>query len=295
MNLPGPIVSPAWLSQYLKHPGVAVIDVRWSATGGTVVARREYEDAHIPGAAFADVDRDLSSDAFVDGPGRHPLPSPEAFARFMASLGLDDELIFVVYDDVRGSVAARLWWMLWATGHEVALLDGGIEAWVHDGGHVERGPMRRREPALFRPVPWPRDRIVTADAVHLTLDAGSAPVLDGRAAERYRGEVERLDPVPGHIPGAVSAPWTEMLDDRGRFKRPEELRRFFEALGVRDDAAVAHCGSGVTSCLLLLGMRVAGFGDARLYEGSWSDWVHDPSRPVATGPQRGRIPPPLPA
>jgi thiosulfate/3-mercaptopyruvate sulfurtransferase len=287
MNLPGPVVSPAWLSQYLKHPGLALIDVRWSPTGSTTVARREFEERHIPGAAFADIDRDLSSRPFVDGPGRHPLPTPEAFARFMASLGLDDEMDFVVYDDVRGSVAGRLWWMLSITGHEVALLDGGIDAWIEDGGQIERGPMPRRDPALFRPVPWPRDRIVGPDAVTLTLDAGSAPVLDARAAERYRGEVERLDPVAGHIPRAVSAPWTEYLDERGRFKTPSELRAYFEALEVRGDAAIAHCGSGITACQTLLALRVAGFGDARLYEGSWSDWVRDPSRPVATGPEPG--------
>jgi thiosulfate/3-mercaptopyruvate sulfurtransferase len=292
MNLPGPVVSPAWLSQYLKHPGLALIDVRWSVTGGTTVARREYDEAHIPGAAFADLDRDLSSRPFVDGPGRHPLLTPEAFARFMSSLGTDDEMTFVVYDDVRGSVAARLWWMLWITGHEVALLDGGLEAWVGDGGVPERGPMKRRDPAFFRPVPWPRDRVVGADAVILTLDADSAPVLDARVAERYRGEVERLDPVLGHIPGARSAPWTDYLDERGRFRTPHELRAYFEAHGVRNDAVIAHCGSGVTSCLTLLAVRLAGFGDARLYEGSWSDWTRDPERPIATGPEPGRLTPP---
>lgn len=292
MNLPGPVVSPAWLSQYLKHPGLALIDVRWSPTGSTTVARREFEERHIPGAAFADVDRDLSSRPFADGPGRHPLPTPEAFARFMSSLGFDDEMDFVVYDDVRGSVAARLWWMLWITGHEVALLDGGLDAWVEDGGTPARGPIERREPALFRPVPWPRDRVVGADAVILTLDAASAPVLDSRVVERYRGEVERLDPVPGHIPGALSAPWSDHLDERGRFRSAHDLRAYFEALGVRDDAVIAHCGSGVTACHTLLALRRAGFGDARLYEGSWSDWVRDPDRPIATGPEPGRIEPP---
>jgi thiosulfate/3-mercaptopyruvate sulfurtransferase len=291
MNLPGPLVSPAWLSQYMKHPGLALIDVRWSPTGSTVVAFREYEERHIPGAAFADIDRDLSGRPFAEGPGRHPLPTPEAFARFISSLGFDDEMTFVVYDDVHGSVAGRLWWMLWITGHDAALLDGGLDAWVEDGGVTERGIRPRHDPALFRPVPWPRDRIVGPDAVILTLDAGSAPVLDARAAERYRGEVERLDPVAGHIPGALSAPWSDYLDERGRFKAPQELRAYFEERGVRGDAAIAHCGSGVTACQALLALRVAGFGDARLYEGSWSDWVRDPSRPVATGSEPGDPPP----
>ncbi|MGZ4150360.1 MAG: sulfurtransferase, partial [Actinomycetota bacterium] len=201
----------------------------------------------------------------------------------MASIGVDDEMIVIAYDDVRGSVAARLWWMLWITGHQVALLDGGLEAWVRDGGVPERGPARPRERALFTPVPWPTDRIVAAGAVESTIRAGTAPVLDARVAERYRGEVEPYDPVAGHVPGARSAPWVDNQDADGRFLPPEVLRERYGALGVTNDAAIAYCGSGVTSCLDLFAINLAGFGDARLYEGSWSDWVHAGDRPVATG------------
>jgi thiosulfate/3-mercaptopyruvate sulfurtransferase len=279
------LVSPAWLSGYLRHPAVAVIDVRWAPRGGLTVSRREYEDGHIPGAAFMDVDRDLSGTPFTGGPGRHPLPDPEVFAHKMEALGIDDEMFVIAYDDQRGSLAARLWWMLWITGHQVSLLDGGLEAWTRDGGQLERGPMKPREAAaLFTAVPWPTDRIVTAGAVESTVRSSSAAVLDARVGERYRGEVEPHDPVAGHIPGARSAPWDMDLDEDGMFLPSDVLHAKYEALGVTGDAAICYCGSGVTACHGLFALRYAGFGDARLFEGSWSDWVRDPDRPVATGP-----------
>lgn len=285
---PGMLVSPAWLSEYVRHPGVAVVDVRWSPTGSTPVARRGFEDGHVPGAVFLDIDRDLAARAFSAGPGRHPLPSPESFASTMSSVGVDDEMLVIAYDDVRGSVAARLWWMLWITGRRAALLDGGLQAWEADGGGIETGPARTREPAVFAPVPWPSDRIVDADAVALTARAKVAPVLDVRAGERYRGELEKIDPVAGHIPGAVSAPWEDNLDpETGRFLPAATLRERYEALGVRGDATICHCGSGVTACLGLFALRYAGFGDARLYEGSWSDWVSEDEHSVASGPEPG--------
>ncbi|MEX0985153.1 MAG: sulfurtransferase [Actinomycetota bacterium] len=287
MRLPNLLVTPAWLSGHLKHPGVAILDVRWSSSGGPTATRRAYEDGHIPGAGYIDVDRDLAAAPFVGGPGRHPLPTPETFAAKMAAHGIDDEMFVVVYDDVRGSVAARLWWMLWITGHQVALLDGGLEAWTREGGTLERGAPKPRDRALFTSLPWPPDRVVHAGAVDSTIRAGTAPVLDARVEERYRGDVETIDPVAGHIPGARSAAWTGNLDEDGSFLAPEALRARFEALGVTGDAAIAYCGSGVTSCHDLLALRLAGFGDARLYEGSWSDWVHEGDRPVATGPDPG--------
>jgi thiosulfate/3-mercaptopyruvate sulfurtransferase len=283
VRTPGTLVDAGWVSAHLRHPDVLIVDVRWSPRGGPNVARRGFEDGHIPSAAFLDVDQDLSGTPFADGPGRHPLPTPEAFAAVMASLGVDDEMFVVAYDDVRGSVAARLWWMLWITGHQVALLDGGYEAWIQAEGAIERGPAQRRPRAIFSPVPWPKDRIVSADAVALTLRAATAPVLDARVEERYRGEDEPIDPVAGHIPGARSASWTENLDERGRFLPSDVLRQRYAALGVVGDAAIAYCGSGVTSCHDLFALQRAGFGDARLYEGSWSDWIHDGTRPIATG------------
>jgi len=290
MRPPAQLVSPGWVAEHLRHPGVVIVDVRWSPTGSTVVSRREFEDGHIPGAAFLDVDADLAGRPFRDGPGRHPLPHPDEFAETMAKIGIDDEMHVVAYDDVRGSVAARLWWMLWITGHQAALLDGGLQAWRAEGGGIEYGPAKKREKALFTPEHWPGDRVVRADAVVATLRAGAAPVLDARVPERYRGEAEKMDPVAGHIPGAVSASWTDNLDERGRFLPPEELRERYAGLGVTGDAAVAYCGSGVTACMDLFALRLAGFGDARLYEGSWSDWVSDPDRPVATGGSAGTPP-----
>ena len=287
MKDPGILVDAAWLSGNLKHPGVAVIDVRWSPRGSYAVAKREYEDAHIPGAAFLDVDRDLAGTPFSGGPGRHPLPDPDRFAAKMSALGIDDEMLVVAYDDVRGSVAARLWWMLWVTGHRAALLDGGLEVWRAQGGATESGPMAPRERVFFASVPWPTDRIAAASAVESTIRAGSAPVIDARAAERYRAETEPFDPVAGHIPGARSAPWTENLREDGTFLSPDELRERYAALGVAGDAAICYCGSGVTSCHDLFAINLAGFGDARLYEGSWSDWVHEGDRPVADGPDPG--------
>lgn len=287
MNDPGILVSPAWLLGHLKHLGVAVIDVRWSPRGSYPVAKREYEDGHIPGAAFMDIDRDLAGKPFVGGPGRHPLPDPDVFAVKMAMLGIDDEMVVVAYDDVCGSVASRLWWMLWVTGHKVALLDGGLQAWRAQGGAIEAGPMTPRDRVLFASVPWPPDRIASASAVGSTLRAGTAPVLDARAPERYRGETEPYDPVAGHIPGARSAPWTENLREDGSFRSPEELRQRFAALGVTGDAAICSCGSGVNATHDLFAINLAGFGDARLYEGSWSDWVSTGERPVATGDEPG--------
>ncbi len=285
MTLPDLLVPPSWLAQHLRDPSLQVVDVRWSPQGGIVAARRTFEeDGHIPGAIFVDLDRHLSATPAGDERGRHPLPEPEAFAASMAGLGVDERMDIVVVDDVQGSVAARLWWMLSVTGRSVAMLDGGLKTWIEEGRDLERGPGSQPARGTFHPAMWPVDRIVDADAVELTIRVGSAPVIDVRAAERFRGEVEPLDPVAGHIPGAVNAPWPGNLDPgTGRFLDPQELRRRYEALGVTGDAAIVHCGSGVTSCHSLLALRLAGFGDARLYEGSWSGWVSDPDRSVATG------------
>jgi thiosulfate/3-mercaptopyruvate sulfurtransferase len=285
MSLPDVVVAPSWLAQHLRDPSLQVVDVRWSPEGGFLAARRTFEeDGHIPGAIFVDLDRHLSATPAGDERGRHPLPEPDAFAASMAGVGVDERMDIVVVDDVQGSVAARLWWMLSVTGRSVAMLDGGLQAWTREGGDLERGPGSQPARGTFHPAMWPVDRIVDADAVDLTIRVGSAPVIDVRVPERFRGEVEPLDPVAGHIPGAVNAPWTENLDpDTGRFLAPEVLRERYAALGVTGDAAIVHCGSGVTACHGLLALRLAGFGDARLYEGSWSGWVADPERPIATG------------
>jgi len=272
------LVDAAWLADHLVE--VDLVDVRWSPAEGAAGSIRDFEAGHIPGAILLDVDRDLAGDP-TNGPGRHPLPSPEAFARTLGEAGIGGVRPVIAYDDAQDSVAARLWWMLDGTGRACALLDGGLAAWT---GRLEAGPSRPRASVAVEPRPWPPDR--TADA-HEIL-AGERVVMDVRAPERYRGEVEPFDPVAGHIPGARSAPWTANLDANGRFLSGEALRDRFAALAI-DDRAIAQCGSGITACHSLFAMRLAGLGDARLYDGSWSDWVRDPQRPVATGVEPGSL------
>jgi thiosulfate/3-mercaptopyruvate sulfurtransferase len=278
------LVDPRWLrerAEPLASGELVLADVRWVAGGH---ARDAFALGHLPGAICVDVDTDLAAPPFV-GPGRHPLPSPESFAATMSRLGIGDRTAVIAYDDVGGWVAARLWWMLRVLDHEVALLDlPSLEAWSDEGGTLEAGPSETRTVARFTPMPWPADRVVDADTVDTVLREGAATVLDARAAERYRGETEPIDPVAGHLPGAVSAASAGNLDERGHLLEPPALRRRFEALGVRSDGeAIASCGSGIAASFTLFAMERAGLGLGRLYEGSWSDWVSDPLRPVAVG------------
>ena len=271
------LVDATWLASH--RDDVVVSDVRWSATGGTAEAERAFEAGHIPGAVFFDVDRDLAGGPFVDGPGRHPLPDPERFATALASRGIGADDLVVAYDG-GGGVAARLWWLLDALGRPCALLDGGLSSWPDPLG---TGPAVPRRVAAIDIRPWPEDRLVDAVGVAEALAAGDV-VLDARVGERYRGETEPIDPVAGHIPGARSAPFPDVLRADGRFRSQQELRTLFEAAGVTDASVpIAYCGSGVTASLDVFALKLAGLGDARLYEGSWSDWVHDGRRPVATG------------
>jgi thiosulfate/3-mercaptopyruvate sulfurtransferase len=281
-DLPGPLVDAAWLAANLGRPGLVVADVRWSVQGGTVAAQEAYEGGHVPGAVFVDVDRDLAAAPFVDGPGRHPLPTPEAFAATMRASGVGDDDAVVAYDDTGGSLAARLWWMLDVTGHAAAMLDAGLPAWP---GPLEAGPPPVLPRADFTPRPWPSDRIADAGEVAEAVRTGDAVVVDVRAGERYRGETEPIDPVPGHIPGARNLPWADHLDPATGLLLPADvLRERYRDIGVHDAGrAIVHCGSGITGCLGLLALRVAGLGEARLYQGSWSDWVHDPAHEVAMG------------
>jgi len=282
VELPGPLVSPAWLVDHLGDDGLVVADVRWAREGS---GREAFEGGHIEGAVFLDAADDLSD--VGQGAGRHPLPTPEAFARTMRAVGVGDDTCVVAYDDASGSVAARLWWMLDATGHVVALLDGGLGSWTRP---LAAGPATQRHATqAFTPRPWPAARLTDADGVAAALRT-SGVVLDARTAERYRGEVEPIDPVAGHIPGARSAPWSDNLDAAtGRILPAERLRERYETLGVRTgDDAIAYCGSGLTAALDLLALRLAGFDrDGRLYGASWSGWIEDPSRPVTVGGEPG--------
>jgi thiosulfate/3-mercaptopyruvate sulfurtransferase len=277
-----PLVDGAWLRAHRDDDDLVIADVRWVPGGSAAEA---FAAGHIPGAVSLDLDRDLAAPAF-EGPGRHPLPAPEDFANAMSRVGIADRTRVVAYDDVRGSVAARLWWMLDALGHPAALLDGGLEGW---DGPMEKSAGRQPAPAAFTVRAWPMSRIADAVEVDAALRDGSATVVDVRAAERYRGEVEPIDPIPGHIPGARNLPWTQTVDPQtGRFLAPAELGRRFEETGVTAGAGtITQCGSGVTACEGAFAMRVAGLGDPRIYAGSWSDWISDPARPIASGSEPG--------
>ncbi len=276
-----PVVDAGWLAGHRDE--VTVADVRWYLDGRS--GYEAFRQRHIPEAVFLDLDRCLASSPSA-AEGRHPLPSPATFATEMASLGIGNSTRLVAYDDDAGRVAARLVWLLRVSGHDAALLDGGIDAWP---GPFASGPpptgatSRSRGGALrgatFLLDRWPGQRFANAD------DVASAPlVLDARAPERFQGEVEPVDPRAGHIPGAKNAPTSANIDDEGRFKAPGALRAIYEALGVKPGIApVVYCGSGVTACHDLLALELAGLGQGRLYAGSWSQWSADPSRAAATG------------
>ena len=200
----------------------------------------------------------------------------------MSCAGIRDDDLVIVYDVSQGSHAVRLWWMLTVTGHRVAVLDGGLQSWV---GPLETGDSTPRSTAVFSPRAWPADVIADADAVASALASGEALVLDVRASERYRGEVEPYDVKAGHIPGALNAPWSDNLDAAtGRFRSPAELAERYADLGA-DQTTIVHCGSGITALHDALAMQIAGLPMPRLYVGSWSDWISDPDRSVATGEQ----------
>jgi thiosulfate/3-mercaptopyruvate sulfurtransferase len=256
---------------------VVLADVRWYLDGRS--GRAAYEAGHLPGAVFVDLDAWLSGDPAAGG-GRHPLPAPETFARGMAQLGIGDEHRVVAYDDAGGVIAARLVWMLRATGHDAALLDGGLAA--HEGPLDTAEP--RRPAATFTPRPWPAELL--ADVEDAT-DRRNV-VLDARPADRYRGAPDPHDPRAGHIPGARSLPCREHLGADGRLRSPQALRSRFAAVGVTgEEPVVSSCGSGVTACHTLLVMEHVGLGRGRLYAGSWSAYSREPGRPVATGDAPG--------
>ncbi len=276
------------LQGLLGRPHLAVIDCRFDLMN-PAKGLEAYLKGHIPGARYADLNRDLSAPVTAHS-GRHPLPAPEAFAARLGKLGVGDDTQVVAYDDANSSMAARLWWMLRWLGHDkVAVLDGGFKAWVAAGGAVESGEAaasaaHTAHTARFTPRVDPRTVLSTAD-LERALQAGTDLLVDARAAERFSGSVEPIDPVAGHVPGAVSHPFTVNLGADGRFLPAAELgRRWRERLdGKNPEQLIAMCGSGVTACHHLLSLEAAGLPGGRLYAGSWSEWIRDPRRPVARG------------
>lgn len=269
------------LREHLGRPGWAVVDCRFDLAD-VEAGRQAYGAGHIPGAVYAHLDEDLSG-AKTPASGRHPLPAPEALAQRLGRWGIGADTQVVAYDEANGAFAARLWWLLRWLGHPaVAVLDGGFRRWAQLGLPTT-SEVPAPAAAAFDPVPR-EDWLADADAVAAAATQGR-PVLDARAPERFRGEVEPIDPVAGHIPGALNVPFSGNLAADGRFLPAADLRRRFEAIldGQRPGEAIAMCGSGVTACHNLLAMCIAGLDGARLYPGSWSGWVSDPARPVAQG------------
>lgn len=278
----GPLISVEELAAAMGQSRAPIlVDVRWSLGGPAGI--QEYRRGHLPGARFVDLDTDLAGTP-GGGRGRHPLPDARWFQAAMREAGVCARRPVVVYDAAGGLSAARAWWLLRYFRHpDVRLLDGGYAAWTGYGLPTEVGELPLR-PGDFSATPGAMPLLDAHSAARLARDG---VLLDARAAERYRGEVEPIDPVAGHIPGARSAPTTASLGSDGRFLPGDELREHFVAAGVEPGSTVgAYCGSGVTAAHEVLALELAGVAGA-LYPGSWSEWVSDPERPVATGPEPG--------
>ncbi|MCB1772957.1 MAG: sulfurtransferase [Gammaproteobacteria bacterium] len=278
------LIDAATLGSHLDDPNLVVVDCRFDLAD-TGRGERDYAVSHVPGAFYAHLDRDLSSPITPDS-GRHPLPDINRLVDLFGRLGIRSETQVIAYDDSGGTMAVRLWWLLRWLGHDrVAVLDGGWPQWVA-GSHPQQ--TTANEPAASTRFSGEPDRsqVVTTDAIARQLETGANAIqlMDARTGERYRGEQEPIDPVAGHIPGAFNLPLTGNLGADGRFLPADELRaRYLEAIGDRKPQSVAAmCGSGVTACHNLLAMEIAGLPGGRLYAGSWSEWIRDAKRPVAT-------------
>ena len=276
------LISTADLAARLDDPSFVIVDARHDLGEPHTWGEAQYRRAHIPGARFVHVDRDLSAPKTGTN-GRHPLPSAEACAALFGRLGIDASKQVVTYDQGPGTYGARMWWMLRALGHRaVAVLDGGFAAWEHEGRAVTTvAPAVARASFVARPT-LPA---VDVAAVAANLSSPSMLLVDARGRERFRGDAEPIDRVAGHIPGSINRPFTENMTADGHFKPREQLRADFAALlGDRAPSAVVHtCGSGITACHNLLAMEHAGLPGARLYAGSWSEWSADPKRAIARG------------
>jgi thiosulfate/3-mercaptopyruvate sulfurtransferase len=276
------------------RPGIALLDCRFDLAAPEA-GRQAYLRSHIPGARYVDLNRELSAPVSAAS-GRHPLPEPQALAALLRALGVSPGAQAIVYDESNGSFAARAWWLLRWLGHpQVAVLDGGMSAWLRAGGATESGDPglgAAGQPAAGgacagapAAVQVDRRSAVGVGELIAALEDPRTLLIDARAPERYSGAVEPIDPVAGHIPGAVNHPFSSNLQSDGRFLAPEELeRRWRHRLGETAPAdVIVMCGSGVTACHNLLALERAGLPGARLYAGSWSEWIKDPRRPVARG------------
>lgn len=275
-----PLISATALAERLGDAAWVVVDCRFVLTEPDA-GHAAYLRGHIPAARYAHLDNDLAG---VPGPadGRHPLPQVEDFAATLGAWGISNATSVVVYDDASGAIAARLWWMLRWAGHRAAyVLDGGLNAWERAGLPLDREIPRVRA-AQYAARDVRRDWIVPTAQIPSELAKG-AKLVDARAPERFQGVTEPIDPMAGHIPGAVNWPFSDALQSDGTLCPARELRTRLGHLSDQPGELIAMCGSGVTACHLLLAVNTAGLGDGRVYIGSWSEWIRDPGRPIATG------------
>jgi len=274
------LIQVAELAELLERGSLLLFDCRFSLQD-PAAGRRAWQAGHLPGAYFADMNADLSTAHQPGRTGRHPLPARSDWQARLQQWGLDPSLQAVAYDDGGGAAAARLWWMLkWAGHDKVAVLDGGLQAWLAAGLPLDTGTPPAPAAATFDY----QDASALVTLVQAEeLDASRQVLLDARDPARFRGEVEPIDPVAGHIPGARCSPFSANLDAQGHFRSPAELRDKFAMAGSSDRPVVCYCGSGVTACHNILAMAHAGLPLPALYAGSWSEWITDPARGIATG------------
>lgn len=280
----GTVIGAAAARNLIEGGQAAVFDCSFDLAD-QAAGRRLFGEAHLPGAHYLHLDDDLSGPP-SGANGRHPLPDPDVFAGSLRAAGLSLGMQVIAYDNAGGAYAARLWWLLRWIGHDaVAVLDGGVAAWRAAGGTMAAGDAVAVADGDFVAMAPDADRIVDAQAVLANIGRPQFQVVDARAAERFTGEAKAFDPVPGHIPGARNRPFKDNLGADGLFKPGALLAAEFAAVtgGAAPDTIVLQCGSGVTACHNALALEIAGLGGARLYPGSWSEWIADPSRPVALG------------
>ncbi len=271
-----PVISPQWLYDHLTDPDLVVVDCRF-ALNNPQAGADQYQLSHIPGAFYLDLNRDLSSPVAQHG-GRHPLPEPEALAATLTPMGVTASTLVVSYDDSRFAFAARLWWLLRYLGHDrVVVLDGGFSGYQAAGYPVtDEVPA----PRAGKFIPQPRQNwVVDIATVKARKDLPGVVLVDARESDRYRGEREPIDPMAGHIPGAVNYPWQQITDTEGRLRSEAELRSHWSAVTEAQEIMV-YCGSGVTACVNLLGLAAIGLPTGKLYAGSWSDWCSYPNSEI---------------
>ncbi|MCG5061655.1 MAG: sulfurtransferase [Limnoraphis sp. WC205] len=261
------VVSASWLVNHLDDPDVVVVDCRFSLADAEL-GQRQYQEGHIPGAYYLDLNRDLSSPVAQHG-GRHPLPEPTKLAQTLSEMGINSDTLIVAYDDSRFAFAARLWWLLRYMGHEkIALLDGGFKAWKAEGYPVNN---TQSTPKLGQFIPKINpDFVVDIETVKARKDQPKVALIDSREPERYLGQTEPIDPIAGHIPGAVNYPWKQVSDEAGYVQIDQQTQRWTDLKDAEE--IIVYCGSGVTACVNLWSLEMAGIHQGKLYAGSWSDW-----------------------